>query len=99
MDAAGAAARRIGIGNRFGREQGPLERIDRSDIGAWRAFPNGEADRGAADQRDALFGDLFFALKLLDARLGQDRDIDRLTGSDALLDAARGGEIKDQVMA
>src|SRR5258708_35281185 len=87
--AAGAAARRVGVGDRPGHQQRPPEPGHRTDIGMRHALLDGYSDRGTADQRNALFSNLAVAFERLDARLGQDRDIDRLAPGGGLLEPPR----------
>src|SRR4029077_11016329 len=98
MDAAGAPASRVGVSDRSGHEQRPPKPRYRTDIGVRHALFDRCSDRGTADQRDAFPGDLAVAFERLDARLGQDRHIDRLAGGDALLDPAGGGEVEHQTV-
>ena len=90
MDAAGGAARRVDIGDRFGIEQGLLEGIDRADIGLRRAFLDGQADRHARQCRGGAADQLGDTDELVGAGLAQDRHVDRLVGGDLLLDLAGG---------
>src|SRR6267154_1229947 len=88
VDTAGAAARRVDYGNRFGIEQGLLERVDRADIRFRCTFFDRHPDRRLC-QRDSTPADqLGNADKLVDPRLGRDRDVDRLIGGDLLVDLA-----------
>src|SRR5207302_8562538 len=85
VDAAGAAARRVDIGYRFGIEQGAFERLDRADIRARRTFLHRQADGRARQHGGAAADDLGLAHELVDPRLAQNRDIDLLVRGHLLL--------------
>ena len=90
MDTAGAAARRIGIGDRASGEQRLFERLNRADIGFGGALPNREGNRRAADHDNAVGDNRARGFERLQARLGRDRDIENVVGSQPLRDLTGG---------
>ncbi len=78
------------MGDRFGREQGLLERLGRGDVGLGRALAHGDAD-ARAGQIDPAAGDDHVARdQIVDHFRGQDRKIAGRPGLE-LLDQAVGG--------
>src|ERR1019366_5463835 len=58
IDAARTAARRIDIGDRFGRQQRLLELVDRADVGLGRALLHHHADSDAGEFHLSAGGEL-----------------------------------------
>src|SRR6185437_5094817 len=90
IDAAGAAAGRIDIGDRLGRQQRALEGVDRGDVRLGRAFAHADPDADGRDLNVALRDQLAVFGKRLDDDGRDHRDVEGLAGRNAFLEAAGG---------
>ena len=89
IDAARAAARRIDIGDRLGREQRLLELVDRADVRLGRALLHHHADADAGEIDLAAGGELAARDHFVDHGRGDHQDVEGFAAFDALLQLRR----------
>ena len=99
IDAARAAAGRIDIGDRLGRQQRLLEGFDRAHVRLGRALLHHHADADAGKIDAAAGGDLALGRQVVDHGRGDHRDVESFAALDALLQAAGGVVIDDDLVA
>ena len=88
VDAVGTAARRVGVGNRFGADERFLERVDRGDVGLHRTLLHPHPNRHTRHRRGGTADELSLSDELVGPRLVQDRHVDLLVCGYLLLHLA-----------
>src|SRR3974390_1431153 len=99
IDAARAAALRIEVGDAFGIEQCPLERLDRADVGLRRAFLHDDTYTDIRELHLAALLNLSGAHELVEDRRRRNGDVDDFALLDARLYAAGGVVRNDNFVA